>query len=123
MQREFAEKDLPFLEAAAVRVRGKVLSESAGAQRVFRAAGRELVPVWSPEVRFLFGKGGANDAAQRLHALGYTHVLLTRVQSSVDFLARTGALERLDGQLETVMANDTFVLFALTPKRSEKNSR
>ncbi len=67
-------------------------------------------------MRFVFGAAGAPDAAQRLQSLGYTHVLLTRVQSSVDFLSHTGALQRLDGHLETVMANDTFVLFALKPK-------
>jgi hypothetical protein len=116
MQREFDENSLPFLRTAAARCTGKVLSETAGAQRVFRAAGKELIPVWSPEVAFLFGPAGAKDAARRLQDLGYTHVLLTRVQSSVDFLARTGALERLNGQLETVMVNDTFVLFALRQK-------
>ena len=115
MQREFAENDRPFLVAAAAQGHGKVLSESAGAQRVFRAAGRDLVPIWSPEVEFLFGPAGTANAAHRLQAMGYSHVLLTRVQSSVDFLARTGALERLNGHLRSVMANDTFVLFALVP--------
>ena len=39
-------------------------------------------------------------------------LLLTRVQSSVDFLARTGALHHLEGRLQGVMMNETFVLFA-----------
>ncbi|MBL9214678.1 MAG: hypothetical protein JNG83_04300 [Opitutaceae bacterium] len=117
MQLDFERGHRPFLLAAATLCHGRVLSESAGAQRVFAAAGRELNPIWSPEVAFLFGPDGAPDAARRLRALGYTHVLLTRVQSSVDFLARHGALARLDGHLRSVMANDTFVLFALEPQR------
>ena len=118
LQRDFETENLPFLQAAASRVRGKVLSESAGAQRIFRAAGRDLVPLWSPEVKFLFGPAGAPDAVPRLLALGYSHVLLTRVQSSVDFLTRQDAIERLNGHLQAVMANETFVLFALVPEPS-----
>lgn len=120
MQRDFARQNLPFLEAAARAVPGKVLSETAAAQGVFRGAGVEVVPLWSPEVACLFVSAGPGEAAARLRALGFTHVLLTRVQSSVDFLLRTGALGHLDGRLEGVMMNDAFVLFALKPEPGSK---
>ncbi|MBI2498165.1 MAG: hypothetical protein HYV75_09755 [Opitutae bacterium] len=113
LQRDFTRHDLPFIDTVARSVSGKVLSESAGVQHVFRAHGREFVPLWSPEVAFLFGTDYQGDAVTRLRELGFTHLLLTRVQSSVDFLARTGALTRLTGRIHSVMANDTFVLFAL----------
>jgi hypothetical protein len=96
-------------------VHGKVLSETAAAQGVFRPVGAEVVPLWSPELAFLFSPAAPGAAATRLRQLGYTHVLLTRVQSSVDFLTRTGVLQHLDGRLQGVMMNDTFVLFALLP--------
>jgi hypothetical protein len=73
------------------------------------------VPVWSPELAFLFAPAAPGEAVARLRELGYTHVLLTRVQSSVDFLTRTGALAHLEGRLQGVMMNDAFVLFALLP--------
>lgn len=115
MQRDFARDDLPFLTAMARQVSGRVLSESAGVQPVFQAQGRELVPPWSPEVAFLFSPGFQGDAVSRLRARDFTHLLLKRAESSVDFLARTGALPRLTGRIHAVMANDTFVLFALDP--------
>ncbi|HEX2861134.1 MAG TPA: hypothetical protein VHN79_05825, partial [Lacunisphaera sp.] len=113
LQADFARDDEPFITAAAQRVTGRVLSESAGVQHVFQRSGKTLSPLWSPDVRFLFDPGFEGDAVARLMALGYSHVLLTRIQSSVDFLVRTGAMRKLDGRLEPVMANGTFILLAL----------
>jgi hypothetical protein len=117
LQDDFAREQVPFLEAAARAASGKILSESAGLQHVFNRCGKDLVPLWSPDVAFLFGPELAGaDAVSRLHALGYSHLLLTRAPASVDFLKRTGALDRLAGRLQAVLANDTYVLFALTPE-------
>lgn len=113
LQQDFARMDEPFIVALAQRVPGRVLSESAGVQHVFLRHGKVLAPLWSPDVRFLFEENASDDAAARLIALGYSHVLLTRVQSSVDFLDRAGVWRRLEGKLEPVMANGTFILFAL----------
>jgi len=115
LQRDFERNDRPFITAVVRQVSGRILSESAGVQHVFHAQGREFVPLWSPEVAFLFDREFKGDAVSRLRELGFTHLLLTRVQSSVDFLNRTGALPRLAGRVHSVMANDTFVLFALDP--------
>jgi hypothetical protein len=92
-----------------------VLSEAASAPPVFLLAGREVVPMWSPEVAFLFKAGADGGAVAQLRARGFSHVLLTRVPSTVNFLERTGALVRLNGHLQPVMANETFILFALQP--------
>lgn len=116
MQRDFTRLNHPFLAAAARAVSGRVVSETAAAQGIFREAGVEVVPVWSPEVAFLFAPAPPGEVAARLRKLGFTHVLLTRVQSSADFLRRTGAFGHLDGCLAPVMMNDTFILFALQPE-------
>jgi hypothetical protein len=92
-----------------------VLSDSAGLQSLFHRHGKILMPLWSPEVGFLFTRDDPRNAAVRLRELGYSHVLLKRAQSSADFLGKTGVLKKLEGCLEPVMANDTFVLFALRP--------
>ncbi|HWA27704.1 MAG TPA: hypothetical protein VG734_18755 [Lacunisphaera sp.] len=115
MQRDFDRQNRPFLVAAAHAVSGRVLSETAAAQGIFREAAIEVTPVWSPELAFLFTPARTGEAAARLRALGYTHVLLTRVQSSVDFLTRTGVFGQLEGRLAPVMMNDTFILLALQP--------
>jgi hypothetical protein len=114
-QADFTERDEPFIQAVTRRVDGRVLSESAGVQHVFLREGKILAPLWSPDVQFLFDADFHGDAVSRLRDLGYSHLLLTRVQSSVDFLARTGALAKLDGRIEPVMANGTFILFAFKP--------
>jgi hypothetical protein len=119
LQADFTERDEPFIQAVTRRVDGRVLSESAGVQHVFLREGKILAPLWSPDVQFLFDADFHGDAVGRLRDLGYSHLLLTRVQSSVDFLARTGALAKLDGRIEPVMANGTFILFALKPAGSK----
>jgi len=115
LQEEFEQVHRPFFTAAARAVSGRVLSEAASAPPVFLLAGREVVPMWSPEVAFLFKPGVEGDAVAQLRARGFSHVLLTRVPSTVNFLERTGAMARLNGHLQPVMANDTFILFALQP--------
>ena len=115
LQDYFDQHNRRFLQTAAQSVHGRVLSESAGAQRIFREAGRELMPLWSPELAFLFRDESVKNPVSRLNELGYTHILLTRAQSSINFLEHTGALRRLNGHLKGVMANDTFALFVLVP--------
>ncbi len=122
-QADFARENELFAAAAANRAAGRVLSESAGMQHHFQRRGKTLSPLWSPEVQFLFSSDFKGVAATRLQELGYTHILLTRVQSSVDFLTRTGALQRLDGHLEPVMANDTFILFELRSEAPEPDTK
>ncbi len=115
LQLDFARDDQAFMEALARHVTGKVLSDSAGVQPVFRAEGKSLVPFWSPDVAFLFAPDFKGDAVARLRELGYTHLLLKRAQFSVDFLVHEGALARLEGRITLAQANPSYVLFALEP--------
>lgn len=117
-QRDFARDDQAFLDAIAQEVTGKVLSDSAGVQPIFFAQGKQLIPFWSPEVSFLCTPDFTGDAVTRLRGLGYTHLLLKRAQFSVDFLARTGALRRLDGRIHAVRENQSYLLFVLDAKAS-----
>ncbi len=112
-QREFARDDQVFMDSLAQTVPGKVLSDSAGVQGIFRAHGKQLIPFWSPEVAFVCSADFAGDAVTRLRELGYTHLLLKRAQFSMDFLGRTGALRRLDGRVHVVRENQSYLLLAL----------
>jgi hypothetical protein len=115
LQLDFLREDQTFLESVAQTVPGKVLSDSAGVQDIFRARGRQLTPFWSPETAFLFAPNFKGDAVARLRELGYTHLLLKRAQFTVDFLTREGALARLEGRISFAKANSSYVLFALEP--------
>ncbi len=114
-QVEFAQEAEAFVLAAVPHIDGRVLSDSAGLQYLFQANAKTLVPLWSPDVRFLFSGEDEGAAATRLRQLGYSHLLLKRAQSSIDFIERTGAWGKLNRQLAPVMANDTYILFALRP--------
>ena len=120
IQRDFARADRAFIESAAREVSGKVLSDAAEAQPVFLVQGKLLVPFWSPEVVFLSWPAFPGDASARLRALGYSHLLLKRTQYGLDFLGRTGVLHQLEGRLQGVMMNDTYVLLALRPDPASK---
>lgn len=115
IQLDFARDDQVFMDTLADYVPGKVLSDSAGLQQIFRKHGKKLVPLWSPEVRFLFAAGNRDDAVTRLRELGYTHFLMKQAQFSLDFLTRTWALHRFDGRIHVAMRNQSYVLFALDP--------
>ena len=115
LQKDFGRLILPFLETATRKVSGRLLTETVVAPQVFRPRGIEVVPFWSPEVAFLFTSGTGGEAAAQLRAKGISHVLLSRVPSSLNFFEHSGAWARLNGHLRPVMANDTFVLFALQP--------
>jgi hypothetical protein len=112
LQADFTRNDLPFLDQVARVAGGIILSESAGVQHLLRTRGVTVMPLWSPDVAFLFESGTPN-AAQVLLDKGYTHVLLTRSQYSADFLARKGVLIRLGDVLKPAHSNETFVLFAI----------
>jgi hypothetical protein len=112
-QRDFARDDQAFMESIAQMVPGKVLSDSAGVQSIFRAWDKQLIPFWSPEVAFVSSPDFKGDAVTRLRELGYTHLLLKRAQFSMDFLGRTGAMSRLQGRIHVVRENQSYWLFAL----------
>ncbi len=109
----FEQGNVPFLRQVARTVDGRVLSDSAGLRDFFRAEGKTYSPFWTPELAWLFSGQPVPDAASRLRALGFSHLLLKRSSISFDFLAKTGALPSLDGHLRPVMGNDVFILFEI----------
>jgi hypothetical protein len=66
----------------------RVLSDNAYLHASLAARGIEVVPVWSPEVRFLFSSS-AEDAEKRLQALGITAVAYYRQSLNTPYLAST----------------------------------
>jgi len=118
IQLEFDRTDRPFLARVAQVVPGRVLSDSAGLREFFAREGKTYSPLWSPDVAWLFSGEVQPDAAARLRALGFSHLLLKRTSISVDFLRERGALSSLEGRLKVVMANPTFVLLELEPESS-----
>jgi len=113
MQDDFARDDAPFLREVARLVPGRVLSDSAGLREYFQREGKTYAPLWSPDVAWLFTGAVQPDAAARLRALGFSHLLLKRTSISTDFLRARGALPSLEGRLKVVMANPTFILLEL----------
>jgi hypothetical protein len=117
IQLDFIRDDQAFIEDVVRAVPGKVLSDSAGLEPWFFAGGKSLVPLWSPDVAFLFDPAFNGNAATRLRELGYTHLLVKRAQFTVDFLGRTGAWERINRHLRAERENPSYILFALEPPR------
>lgn len=113
IQLEFDRTDRPFLARAAQVATGRVLSDSAGLREFFAREGKTYSPLWSPDVAWLFSGQVQPDAAARLRALGFSHLLLKRTSISVDFLRDQGVLPSLEGHLQVVMANPTFILLEL----------
>jgi hypothetical protein len=110
---EFERENTPFIREVARVVPGRVLSDSAGLREYFRREGKTYSPLWSPEVGWLFSGRVTPDAAARLRAQGFSHLLLKRMSITFDFLRDRGVLQALDGQLKVVMSNPTFVLLEL----------
>lgn len=115
LQRDYVRFIEPFLDNAARRIPGRVLTEAVVAPQVFRSRGLEAVPFWSPDVAFLFKPEAGRDAVVQLQARGITHVLLSRVPSTSEYVLRTGIWAQLDSRVQVVMSDDTFILFALQP--------
>lgn len=111
LQREFLANDDRFIKEMVTVVDGRVLSDSAGLRRYFQKVGKSYSPFWSPDVAWLFSGKAPADAAARLRAQGFSHVLLKRSAITQEFLLRTGMWQALNGRLKPVMGNSTFVLF------------
>ncbi|MEJ1973233.1 MAG: hypothetical protein WDM96_12460 [Lacunisphaera sp.] len=120
IQLDFIRDDEAFVENIARQVSGKVLSDSAGLQPIFHEQHKKLMPLWTPEVAFLFSPDFHGDAVTRLRELGYTHFLLKRAQFSVDFLVRTGALGKFENRMHQVAGNPSYILFMLDAAEAAK---
>lgn len=114
-QQEFRAEQDPFLDDVLAQTQGRFISDSAGVQRHFRRRGRDLVPLWSPEVRPLFDPTFDGDAVAVLRERGFTHLLVNRSGITFNFLDRSGALARLDGRIHGIAANEVFAVFVLLP--------
>jgi hypothetical protein len=111
IQLDFIRDDQAFVESVARQVPGKVLSDSAGLQPIFREHHKKLMPLWTPEVSFLFSPDYHDNAAARLRELGYSHFLVKRSQFSVDFLVGTGAFAHLRKCMKPAAENPSYILF------------
>ncbi len=123
LRHDFERDQRPFLEAVAATVTGRTLCDTAGLRRFFAAHERSYSPFWSPDVTWLFTEPRDPEAARRLRGLGFTHVLVKRSTITFDFLRDQGAAAALEGNLEPVMANDLFVLFAIHEPGGEADGR
>jgi hypothetical protein len=111
--RDVAPQNPLFLRLLAPGV-GKVLSDSPALTDEVQQTGR-LMPLWTPELAFLFQRGACSpaEAGARLKALGYTHVLRQRQGVPVAFWAHSGAEGLLAGGLRPVDQNEGFVLLEI----------
>ena len=114
-QQDFwSEQEVFFTEVINVTP-GHFVGDASGLQRYFARNDRDYVPWWSPEVRELFAVEPATDPIDVIRSRGIHHLVFHRAEFTQDFLARTGLLARLDGRIQAVRANESFIVFELLP--------
>ena len=65
---------------------GLVLADAPGFQRRFQAAGVTVIPLWSPQVDWLFDpKLAPADAARQWRESGVSHIIASKWQTNIDF--------------------------------------
>lgn len=83
-----AASDQQLLEALrASSVRGRVIADNAGFPRLLRALDVEVVPLWSPEVAWLFDPGlPPGEIARRWQRAGFRFLVLGRTPSGAGYV-------------------------------------
>jgi len=103
-----------FEEAARLSAGRKVVSDFAGILGGPEAPVR-YVPLWSPELEFLYGTERVQPEAlaSRLRGLGYSHVIYTKGAVPEALRSRLGLPGRLDPVLRPVSDNANFLLLEI----------
>ena len=93
----------------------RVLSDSAYLHAALADVGIEVVPVWSPEVRFLF-TASPEEAESRLRALNIGSVVCYPKTMNMEFLTSTSRFYAALPERWRALAQVGDVLFILAPK-------
>jgi len=95
--------------------RGRVLSDSAYLHAALLDSGIEVVPVWSPEVRFIFSSP-PEESERRLASLGIASVVCYPQTLNMRYLAAASPLYATLPERWRVVAQAQDSLFILAPK-------
>lgn len=101
----------------------RALAQRAGNERILvlgpnallTAQGARTVPLWSPEVDFLFDTATTPaETARRLRAVGIGFILLTKGPANERFLSHSPFFREPGGTLQAVWSDDDLVLLKIT---------
>lgn len=96
------------------RVAGSARILVLGPNAQLTALGMRTVPLWSPEVRFLFEAGATPEAtARRLRAAGIGFVFLTKGPANERYLARSAFFRDPAGTLRALWSGDDQILLKI----------
>ncbi len=85
-----------------------------GPNSLFAAQGARTLPLWSPEVNFLFETGASSAAtARRLRAAGIDFIFLTKGPANERYLARSPFFRDPGGTLHALWSDDDQVFLAI----------
>jgi hypothetical protein len=85
-----------------------------GPNAQFTAQGARTLPLWSPEVSFLFAHGlSAETTARHLHELGIGYILLTKAPVNERFLDHSEFFVNPAGHLQGLWADDELILLKI----------
>lgn len=105
----------PEAERVAARVRalgGRILSDSAYLHAQMADRGVDVIPVWSPEVAYLFDEGtGPREVRRRLRAAGIRLIEYGGFPLNTRFLMRTPFFRRDAGNWPVFLRSESVVLY------------
>ena len=95
--------------------RRRVLSDHAGTPRVFAAIGTEVLPLWSPEVAWLFDeKLKPEEVARRWRQSGLRYLVLGKSGPTANFVQTQARWRAPYFSLQVVAETDTHVILEAT---------
>lgn len=95
--------------------RGRVLSDHPGLQRVLAPIGTEVVPLWSPEIVWLFDQTlKPDEVAQHWRNSGFRYLILAKTGSGAGFMQSHARWMAPYFQMKTVKEIDTHVILEVT---------
>ena len=102
--------------------RRRVLSDHSGLPRVLAPIGTEVVPLWSPEITWLFNQSlKPEEVAQHWQRSGFRYVVLAKTGSAAGFMQLYARWRAPYFQLKTVTATDTHVILeVVVPQQGAK---
>jgi hypothetical protein len=94
---------------------GRVIADNAGFPRLLRPLGVEVVPLWSPDVAWLFDPDLApEEIARRWQRAGFRHLVLGKTTSGADYVLRRAQWRAPYFSVRTVAETDANVILEAT---------
>jgi hypothetical protein len=102
-------------QVSALPGKGRILTDNAGLPRLLAPLGVQVIPLWSPDIAWLFeGGSGPGEVARKWKAGGFRYVVIGKAGSSADYI-RTHARWRAPYfTLKTVIETETWLVLEAT---------